>query len=146
MSPLGIATYTAELPSNGRVGRRKRRRHIGVVGRKDAKPHEIEKAEVSDVVSEKAALLETKRRRAVRIHRRVDALIVPMIAPKSVGRICPIGDARTPQIGCRLPAGVARWVAVLAGDVRSRDETGDDRRYRRRGLTELLLPALRRRP
>ena len=76
---------------------------------------------------------------------RVDALIVTMTAPVSVGRVRPAGEARTPRIGRRLPAGGARRVAVLAGDVRGRDEPGDDRRDRRRRLTELLLPALRRR-
>ena len=43
------------------------------------------------------------------------------------------------------PSGGAGGIVVLPRDVRGRDQPGDDRRDRRRGLTELLLPALRRR-
>ena len=85
------------------------------------------------------------RLRSVGILRRVDAFKVTMTAPISIGGIRPIGEARTPRIGRRLPAGCAGGIVVLPRDVRGRDEPGDDRRDRRRGLTELLLPALRRR-
>ena len=143
MSPLGIVTCTVELPSDAEADGETRTRHIGVVGRQNAKPHEIEKAEVGNVVGQEITLVEVNRLRAVRILRRIDALKIAMAAPISIGGVCPIGQTRSQGIGRQLPAGCAGGIVVLPGDVCGRHQPGDDRRDRRRGLTELLLPALR---
>ena len=79
-------------------GRRKRRRNIGVVRGDYAELDEIEKAEVRDVMGEEIALVKVERLRAVRILRRIDALIVIMTAPVSFCRVGPAGEARTPRI------------------------------------------------
>ena len=62
----------------------------------DAKPHEIKKAEVRDVVREEIAFVKVDGLRAVRVLGRIDAFEVMMTVPISVGGVRPIGKARTP--------------------------------------------------
>ena len=145
MSPLGIVTCTVELPSDAEADGESDVDTLGSSGATTPSRTRSRKPKSATSWAKKQPSWKQSDCRAVRILRRVDALIVTMIAPESVGRVRPVGEARTPRIGRQLPAGGARRVAVLAGDVRGRDEPGDDRRDRRRGLTELLLPALRRR-
>jgi len=86
-------------------------------------------AEVRNVVSAEIALIKVEGLRAVRILRRVDALKVTMTVPKSVGRKGPVGEARAPGVGDRLPTGGTSFVPILSGDVCSRDKPSDSRRY-----------------
>jgi hypothetical protein len=96
----------------GRSGRRKRGQYVRVVGSDDAKPDEIKKPEVGDVAGEEIALVKVERLRTVRIPRWIDALIVAVTAPVSVGRKRLVGEACSPRICRRLPACGARLVAV----------------------------------